>query len=191
MVVTSQPNIQQQMDQVQEKALQKAVEQHKITEAQIEQSKTMIRLVTRIAVPIGVVFMMFLWLFAQSLALWWVGTKLLKASFTFQQTLNLVGLATMILILGQIANALLVIGKGNMFMNLGPSLFLPDLNLENRWHQAAYVITLPKLWYFTVLALGWSKLCSISWAKALAIVFGIWIALRVLALFVGWGTVTL
>jgi hypothetical protein len=187
----SQPSIQQQMDEMQNQAIQKMVDQHKITAAQAEQSKAMIRMVTRIAAPISLVIMVFAWLFAQSLGLWLVGTKLLKAQFTFRQVLNLVGLTTMIIVLGHIANTFIAIGKGSMFMNLGGSLFLSNFNLENRWHQVIYVITLPKLWYFTVLALGWSKLCSVSWAKALAIIFGVWIVLRILALFMGWGTVTL
>jgi hypothetical protein len=187
----SQPVIQQQLDDMQTQAIQKMVDQQKITAAQAEQSKAVVRMVTRIAAPISMVIMMFLWFFAQSLGLWLMGTKLLKAHFTFGQTMNLVGLATMIIVLGHLANTLIAVGKGNMFMNLGASLFLPGINIENRWHQVIYVVTLPKLWYFTVLALGWSKLCSLSWAKALAIVFGLWLTLRVIALFMGWGTVTL
>ena len=110
--------------------------------------------------------------------LWSLGAFFLRTRFSFTKTLEIVGLAQMILFLETIVTTLLTLATGHPSAKPALSLLLDDFNPTNRWHLVLETMNLFHLWTAAVLATGLSKLGRVTWAEAAFWVFGYWLVLR-------------
>lgn len=180
----SNPTIQQQLADVQDKALQEHfqtyIDSGKMTQAQADQAKAQATKFAGIGQMVGGLitpaFQAALTPFWGGFVLW-LGGLIFRQRFNYLKAVEVVGLTLAILAVGAIIRGLLCLATGNMFMSVGPSLFIKDFNASNPVHTSLLTIDIFVLWGLWLRGVGLAKLTSTSCAKALAWVFGVWITL--------------
>jgi hypothetical protein len=193
MVAFSQPTVLQQFKDQQGKQFQKMVDQKKLTQEQAdkvsESSATFLESNTfKVIGGLGAMVGGAAWFFVMALGLWLLGAKILHGNHSFMQSLEMVGLASMIGVLSGIVGILLVVAKGTMMVNFGPSFFIENINLTNKLHQVLLSCNLLTFWYMGVLAIGLSRLSGACMAKCAGWIFGIWALIRVGTILSGYGS---
>jgi len=182
-VVFSQDAIVHQMREAQEKELQKQVAAGKMTQQQADKAmetmeKFMSPTMFKIFGSIGAVVGSFIMLFLGALIFWLIGTKALKGDFEFMKAVEVCGLANMINLLGGVVYLFLVLMKGSMTATPSPALFLPTFDPANTLHRLLAAINVIELWYVAVLGSALARLANVSYGKAAAWLFGLWMVLR-------------
>ena len=117
--------------------------------------------------------------FWSAFVLWFIGRMFLKSRFSFLKTVEVVGLTGIILALGTIVTALLIAASGNPGARPALSLFASELDPSNPIRPALDTLNLFHLWTMTVLAVGLSKLSSVSFKESAFWVFGYWLLARI------------
>lgn len=184
-LVFSQPTIKQQIIEIQGKVLDQQVEAGQMKPEQARQAKEFMENMPPWMLQIGGVlqglvggfFSLFWW----ALVVWAIGGKLLKGGFSFTKSLEVSGLALMVLALSVVVTSLLVVILGNIHARLAPSFFLAELNPMNLFY----------LWSTALLALRVAKLGRISFGKAAAWMFGFWVVMRLALIGAGLGSMVL
>lgn len=178
-VAFSQPVVMQQIKDQQAKQFQKMVDQKKMTQQQADQAadasgrfleSTALKIIGGVGAMVGGVA----WFFIMVLALWLLGAKILHGNYSFMQSMEIVGLSTMIGVLGGIVTMLLVVAKGSILVNLGPSFFIENIDMSKKLHQVLVSCNLLTFWYMGVLTIGVSRLSGASMGKCVGWIFGIW-----------------
>ena len=139
--------------------------------------------IMKLAGAAGAVFSNVAWLFLAALGLWLLGRFVFKGDFSYMQTVEVTGLATMIAILGAIISMLLVVVTGNRYMTPGPALLIQDFDSTNKTHLLLSGLNLMTLWYVAVLAIGLARLSGASFAKAGSSLFGAWAVFKLGSIF--------
>jgi len=191
-IVFAQPVIQQTIHDQQVKAMDKLVQQGKISQAQEDQ---MLQAVEKFTGPTmmavfgsaGMVVYSFASIFGWALVLWLLGYWLLKAQLGYKKTLEVAALSSILLVLDLVITTLLTVIFGRL--NAGPSLALlvSDFDLNNRLHLLLGAVNVIYLWHAGVLAIGLAKLSGSSIVKASAAVFGFWVLVELLLIAIGMG----
>jgi hypothetical protein len=182
-LIFSQDFTRQQMGDAQEAAMRKPLEKlkssGKLNDSQMEQALEQNKKIAYIAVVIGgvagVPFGMAISLFLGGAILWLVGTKALKGQFPFLKGVEVLGLASLISILGGIVKTLLVLVKGSIFASPSLALLLKDTNPTDPSFSLLSLANVFSLWYLSVASIGLARIAGASVARAAAWVFGIWI----------------
>jgi hypothetical protein len=106
--------------------------------------------------------------------LWLIGRFFLRVRFSFLKALEVVGLSTMILLLGTVVTMLLTAATQP---TARPSLaFLAgNLALSHSLRAALDTLNLFHLWTTAVLAIGLAKLCAVTFKEAAFWVFNYWL----------------
>jgi len=182
-VMFSQPAIQQQLKQQQALKFEELVQDGKMTREQADQiqdqmGSTQIVFV-KLAGSFGAVFFSFAWLFSLSLVLWLLSLWVFKTKFAYMKAVEMVGLTTMISVLGGIVTLLVILVKGNMHMTLSPALLIRNFDMENKLHLILASLNVITIWYVGVLCVGLSKLAGKSFAVVALWLYGGWAVLRV------------
>lgn len=104
-IMFSQPTIQQQVREKQERTLEKQVQAGKMTRAQADQALTMMEKFSGPAMmktfgAVGSVIYSFVRVFSWALVLWLLGRWFLKVRFDYMKAVEVAGLASMIATLG-------------------------------------------------------------------------------------------
>jgi hypothetical protein len=179
-VIFSQPSINHQLSEMTEQAIQKQVESSKMSEQQAEQARAMGEKWAGISAKIGAaivpVFYGFVTPFFWGLILWGVGVGLLKAKFPYMKAVEVVGLANMIGVLEVILRTLLVVGMGNLYASTSLVLLVKQFDPQNTVHSILTMVNVMTFWLLAVRGIALARLSGASFAKALAWVFGIWVA---------------
>ena len=187
LVIFSQPSINHQLSEITEQAIQKQVERSKMSEQQAEQARAMgekwAGISTKIGAAIVPVLYGFVTPFFWGLIVWGVGVGLLKAKFPYMKAVEVVGLANMLSVLEVILRTLLVVGLGNLYASTSLVLFVKQFDPQNTVHSLLTVVNVMTFWLLAVRGIGLARLSGASFAKALAWVFGVWVAYT--GLFVG------
>ena len=187
LVIFSQPSINHQLSEITEQAIQKQVERSKMSEQQAEQARAMgekwAGISTKIGAAIVPVLYGFVTPFFWGLIVWGVGVGLLKAKFPYMKAVEIVGLANMLSVLEVILRTLLVVGLGNLYASTSLVLFVKQFDPQNTVHSLLTVVNVMTFWLLAVRGIGLARLSGASFAKALAWVFGVWVAYT--GLFVG------
>ena len=110
--------------------------------------------------------------------LWFIGRVFLKARFSYLKTLEVVGLAGIILVLGTIVTGLLVAVSGDVTARPSLSLLAGKL-CPARVHQLLDALNIFHLWSTTVLAVGLSRLSGVSFKEGAFWVVGYWLFARI------------
>ena len=180
----SNPAIEQQMADVQDEALQQqfqsAIDSGKMTQAEVDQMKARTAKYAGIGQMlggfVGPVIMAVITPFWGGFVLW-LGGLIFRRRLDYLKAVEVVGLSLMILAVGAIVKGLLCIATGNMFITVGPAFFIKNFNASNPLHTSLLTIDVFILWGLILRAVGLAKLSNISFAKAVAWVLGVWIAL--------------
>ena len=179
-LVVSQDAFQQQYREISEKAIDQQIEKMHMSKEEAEHARQAIAQYGGIGARIGMVVLP-VWLglvvpFIWGAIIWLVGAKILKGGFDYMKAVEVVGLATMIAALGSVIKTLLIFLTGSIMATPGPSLFLKNLDPQNNTvHALLSMINVITLWVLAVRAVGLARLSNVSFAKAAASVFGIWI----------------
>ena len=173
-IALSQAVIQQQLRDYQEQGVQRLVDSGRIpkNEADAAQEAGQTSMNVRIATePVyNAVAVPLLW----AVLFWLVGTVPLKGNFTYLKGLEVVGLASMITVLGVIIKTLLVLITGNFFATPSLMLLVRDFDPQNTLHAVLAAANVMTFWGLTVKAIGLSRLSGASFGKAAFWVFLLW-----------------
>lgn len=192
MVAFSQPAVLQQIKDQQAKQFQKMVDQKKMTQQQADQAadtsgrfleSTAFKIIGGVGAMVGGVA----WFFIMVVALWLLGSRILHGNYSFMQSMEMVGLSTMIGVLGAVVAMLLVVAKGTMSVNFGPSFFIENIDLTKKLHQVLLSCNLLTFWYMGVLSVGISRLSSASIVKSAGWIFGVWALFKAAIIVSGYG----
>jgi hypothetical protein len=194
-VMFSNPNIKQQVVDIQEKTLQKQfqpqIDSGKMTQAQVDQIKAqaskfaglgqiiggcVVPVVTAVATP-----------FWGGLILWIGGMLIFKRPFEYLKGVEVTGLAMMVMAVGAVVKGLLCAAMGSMFVSAGPILLIKDYDPTSLLHNVLIMLDLFGIWALWLRAVGLAKLCDVSFAKAVAWVFGLWILITGGMTTLSWG----
>lgn len=191
-VMFAQPAIQQVIHEQQVKAMDKLVQQGKMTQAQEDQAlqvmqKFMGPTMMAIFGSVGIVIYGLVSLFGWALVLWLMAQWFFKVRPGYLKLVEVTGLASVVVILGMVVSTLLCVVLGRL--NAGPSLALlvKDFDLSNRLHLLLGAVNAIYLWHAAVLAVGLAKLTGGSLTKAFAVVFGFWVLIELLLIAAGMG----
>jgi Yip1 domain len=111
--------------------------------------------------------------------LWFIGRAFLKVRFPYLKALEIVGLTGIISVLSSITTILLVAASGDPTTRLALSLLTTKLNHTGSFYQILETLNLFHLWSTTVLAIGLSRLCNVTFNEAAFWVFGYWMLARI------------
>ena len=177
-LIFSQPAIRQQITDIADKTIDRQVEKGRLTGAQAEQARQgaekMTGLSYTIGAAVGPVFGAFASPFWWGLILWLAGTKAIKGNFPYMKSVEIAGLANMILVLEVIVRTLLILVTGNLFAAPGLALLVKDFDPQNTLHSVLALGNIMLFWVLMVRSLGLSRLSGASVGKAAVWVFGIW-----------------
>jgi hypothetical protein len=178
-VVMGQSRIIQGMKDAQEKKFQEMVTAGKITQKQADDmlaavEKFMNPAFLKIVGCASAVGAKAAMMFFVAFILWLLGRFAFHSEFEYMQALEVTGLATMINVFGGIVAMLLAIIYGSMSITPGPALLVSHFDMSNKVHLLLSVLSVPTLWYVSLLSLGLARLTGGGFVKAALWLYGIW-----------------
>lgn len=174
-LVSSQPAIQQQMRELQDKVLDKMVEKGRLNKEQADKQREAGAVGRNIGAYAGQVFMAFAVPFWWGLLVWLLGTKLFRGNFPFMKAVEVVGLGNAIAILGSVVTTLLMVSLGSMNATPSPALFVKDYDPQKTSQALLQIPNVITLWVLAVRSIGLAKLSGVRFAPAAIAVFAIWL----------------
>jgi hypothetical protein len=191
-IMFAQPAIQQTIHDQQVKALDKLVQQGKMTQAQEDQSLQMMEKFagpTMMAIfgSIGMVIYGFASVFGWALVLWLAGRWWLKTRFAYLKALEVAGLSVLITALGMVISTLLAVILGRLYAGPSLALLVGDFDPANRGHLLLGAVNGFNLWHAGVLTVGLAKLSGAPAPKTATAVFGFWVLIELLLIGIGLG----
>jgi hypothetical protein len=180
-IIFAQPTMNQQILDASEVAMQKQFEKAHMPPEQAERAREMAEKWTPISARIfaGVLPVMagfagpFIWGFF----LWLIGAQVFKGGFTYMKAVEAAGLANVILALDAVVRTLLSLWLDNLYAT--PSLgllVLKGFDPQNPAHSLLSAVNVMSFWVLAVRSIAVARLSSVSFAKAAACVFGVWLA---------------
>jgi Yip1 domain len=181
MVVFSQPGVFQHMKNDQEKKYQQLVDSGKMKQADVDYAremtdKFMTPTIFKVVGILSSIFLNAVMLFLFALVIWLVGRYAFHGHFDYMKAVEVVGLSTMISIVGTIVTMLLVVIYGDMAMSPSLILLVGHLDPNNKIHLLLSAVNLMTLWWLTVMSIGLARLSGAGFVKAAVFVFGLWYA---------------
>jgi hypothetical protein len=174
-LVFSQPAIKQQITELTDKAIQQQVEKAHLSGERAEQMRKMSEIVFKVQFVLGPFVVVVLTILFWSLFIW-VGGKLWKGDFGYMKAVEVIGLATSLMVLDAVIRTLLIVVTGSLFASPSLALLVKDFSPENPQHSLLGLVNVMTLWILTVRSIGLSRLAGISFARAALWVFSVWIA---------------
>jgi hypothetical protein len=183
-IVLSQPAIQQELREKQDRALEqrleKLVKAGKLTREQADQQRAAAERFMGPAVMIisgaaGAVVYGFGRVFWWGLVLALLGRWWLKVRVPFLKTVEVAGLAGMIGVLGAIVGLLLKVNFSNPASSPSLALAVGAFDPKNPFHLALAALDLFEVWQVWVLALGLARLAGVPFARAGFPLFAFWV----------------
>ncbi len=189
-VVFTQPAIQQQMADTQYKAMQKNVEQGKMTQTQMD-----LAVEKNPAKPgspmflifgsVGVVVVMAISLFLYSLVYFLAGKFAFHSTVSYSKILEVNGLALYVAAVVSLLTMVMVVAMGSIHASLSPALLISDFDPTNKQHKILAALNLFEFWNLFVISAGLSKVWNVTIGKSIGIVGGVWLVWAVIKIFVG------
>jgi hypothetical protein len=195
-IMFSQPTIQQQLREQQEKAMKqefdKQVAAGKMTQAQADQTIEMMEKFTgptalKIFGTVMAIIISFVRLFWWGFVLWMLGRFALKAQFSFMKTVEISGLASMIAVLGAIVTLLLIVNFGKLTSTPSLALAVSDFDMKSKGHLLLSAVNVFTFWQVAVMSVGLARLAAVPWARAMFVVLAFWLVWTLVLVFAGLG----
>lgn len=183
-ILFSQPpivqKIQEQQEQALEKSFDKAIKDGKMTQQQADQQKEAMAkflgpTTMKIMGSIAAIVISFARVFFWAVVLWLLSRWLLHAQFDYLKTVEVVGLASVISILGTIVKLLLQVNFSNVASSPSLALMVHDFDPNNPLHMLLGALNLFDFWELIVMAIGIARLAGVPFFRAGFTVFGFWI----------------
>jgi len=178
-LVFSQPAIRQQMTELADKSIDQQVEKGRIPSSQAEKGRPiaekMAVTMALVAAVAGTPIVAFVTPFWWGLILW-LGGKVLHGNIPFLKTVEVAGLANMVLVLDTVVRTLLILVTGNVFASPSLALAVKDFDPQNSLHGLCALVNVMVFWVLSVRSIGLASLGGASVGKAASWVFGVWIA---------------
>ena len=195
LVMFSQPGILRQIHQQQERTFEKQVQAGKMTQKQADQALEMTQKFSgpmmKIFGAVGAVVTSFVRLFWWGLVLWVIGRWLLKANIPYMKAVEVVGLSSMIAVLGGIVALLLMVILGKMFASASLALFVSDFDMTNKKHFLLGAVNVFNFWMVVVMGLGLARVTGTSFGRATLFFLAYWVAMSLALIALGMGQMAL
>lgn len=190
-VIFSQPAIVQQIHEQQAKKMDELVKSGKLSQADADKAAAMAEKFTgptmlKIFGSVAAVIMSFVRLLWWGLILWLLG-KVLKKPVEYGKALEVIGLASMIMVLGSLVTILLTVNLGRMIATPSLALAVSDFDVARKSHLMLGTVNLFYFWQIGVLSVGLAKLASVPFIKAMPLVLACWVLQELLLIFSGMG----
>lgn len=191
-VIFSQPAIIQQIHEQQQKVFDQQVNAGKMTQAQADQAMAVAEKFSgpgmlKVFSAVGAVFGGFIRLFWWALILWLLSLLFLKAKIPFLKVTEVVGLATMISVLGAIITVLMTVIFGRLGATPSLALLVSNFDSRNKIHLLLGAVNIFSFWQIGVFACGLTRLSGAPFTKTLLVIALYWIAVTLLLIFIGFG----
>lgn len=190
-VMFSQPAIVQQIHEQQAKKMDELVKAGKMSQADADKALAMADKITgptmlKIFGSVAAVIASFVRLLWWALILWLLG-KLLKKPFGYGKALEIIGLASMITVLGSLVTVLLIVNLGRMIATPSLALTVTDFDVTRKSHLMLGTVNFFYFWQIGILSVGLSKLAGVTFMRAMPLVLTCWILQELLLIFSGMG----
>ena len=190
LVIFSQPAIQHQMRDAQDKAMEQRVKDGKMTAAQKEQAEAIMEKfsgVIKITGAVGAIASSFVRILWWGFVLWGLGRWVLKSRLPYMKAVEVAGLGMMIPALGAVVTLLLVISQGSMYATPSLAFLVDDFDLNNKRHVLLAATNIFNFWLVGVMAVGLAKLSGAKLGRAALTLATFWLALELVFVFTGLG----
>jgi hypothetical protein len=189
-VVMSDPAIQSQLKDAQEKRLEKMIDEGTIPPERVEAARQ--QMTGMMESPVGkvlgsvtAIIFLFASLLLVSLAMLLVGKFAFKTAVPYGKVMEVVGPSFMIIyVLGGIVTTLIMLAMGSLYATPGLALAISNFDPDNKLHVLLSAVNVFTIWYLAVLSIGLGKLANVKTGKAGIWVFGIWVVWTLLTTFV-------
>ena len=185
----SNPETAAQMMQQQEVAIQKQVDEGKMTQEQadqVHQQMAQFAGFTRVFASLGAVLGYAVVFFILCLLYWLLVRFVMKGEVTFSFILSVVGLAAFITAIDQIIALLLMVLTNNAFANLSPALLFGG-DPQSMSFRILLILAPLAVWAQYVIGVGFAKVANISVTKGMIAAFLVWGLFASLTVFTGFG----
>jgi hypothetical protein len=185
-LVLSQPEIIRQVLELNDRELEKAISQGRLTMEQADHARDGMRsavgiMVMRAAAAVFSVISGFVAPFWWGLLGWLVARFVLGAPLGYMRAVEAAAFASLIGALGLVVGMLLSLGTGNLFAGPHLGFFIEDFNPMNKRHLALASVNAFGLWQVAVLALGIARLTGRTFTQAGVGLYVLWLAYKGLA----------
>ncbi len=189
-VVFTQPAIQQEMEATQYKAMQKSVEDGKMTQEQMDRAVEMNPAkpgspMFLIFGSVGVVFAIAIMVFLYSLVYFLIGKIAFHSSVSYSKILEVYGLAMYVAAVVSLLTMVFVVALGSIHASLNAALLVSNFDPLNKEHKMLAALNLFEFWNLFVIGIGLSKVWNVTIGKALGVVGGVWLVWNLIKIFVG------
>ena len=178
-IVASQPALQQQIKEAQEKSIEQKVSAGKKSREDADRElawneKLLSPTVLKSFAGFGGIVVGAAKVFGWALVLWLLSRSFLKVRLGFMKAAEIAGLAAMIAVLGTLVTLLLQVNFSNP--SSSPSLALAvNFDPKNPMHLILAALNLFDLWHLFVMAVGLSRLTSVPFMRTSFTVVGFWL----------------
>jgi hypothetical protein len=173
-LVYSQPAVQQQMREMNDRIFQKLVDKGRLTQEQADRQRDASEAGSKVSPYVGFVFSAIISPFWWGLIIWLVGKKAFKGGFTFMKAVEVAGLSSAISVLESIVTTLLSVSLGSLNGSPSAALLVKNYDPQNTSHALLSLANVMTVWVLAVRAIGLARLSGTRFAPAAAWVFGIW-----------------
>jgi flagellar biosynthesis protein FlhB len=177
-VVFSQDSIQQQLREIIDQGVEKQIQQQHLSGEKAEQARAIGSKFGSIGTKVvayGAPVFIALWIpFWWGLLLWLIGTKALKADFSYMKAVEVTGLSGMVGVLDAILRTLLILIMGNLFASASLALFVKHFDTQNPVHGLLGAINIMSFWALALRSLGLARLSAVGFGRAAIWVFATW-----------------
>ncbi len=181
-VMFSQPAIQDQLHGSQVQAMQKQVDQGKMTQEQMEKALEFSKggsPMFLIFGSIGVVFYIYVSLFGFSLGYWLIGKTVFKSSVPYLKICETYGLGMLIIPVSTMISLVFIVAMGSMYAGPNLGMLVGEIDPMNKTHTLLTAISALSIWQFSVVGIGLSKVWSIPTVKGISVSLVFWLLVTV------------
>lgn len=183
-----------EIQKAQEKAMQQQVRDGKIPQAQADQAMEMTKrfmpIILKVGGSIGGLIYAFGVPFFWGFIVWFVGVKVLKSDFEFMKAVEAAGLAMIIYALGGLVSVLVSFAMGKLAY-ISAALFVKEFDFTSRMHFALGALNPFYLWFAAVMSSATAVFAGVSWGRAAAWIFLLWIVSRAVLIAIKLGQFTM
>lgn len=180
-LIFSQDSVKQQMQELQEKAIQQQVDKGKMTAEQAKQALAAAEKFAGIAQKVGAmltpVLSAIIGPFWWGLLLWLGGSLVFKRPVPFMKAVEVAGLSNMVGVIEAVVKTLLIITFGSVFAGPNLALFVKEFDPQNPLHGVLAVVDVMTLWILVVRSIGLARVGGVALGKSALWVFGTWAVL--------------
>ncbi|MGD0590620.1 MAG: hypothetical protein ABSA44_07465 [Bacteroidota bacterium] len=178
-----------EMKDVQSKAIQKMVDEKKLTQEDADKAETRAESMGSMMIAFGIiggVIFVAAFYFGGALFLWLANKTILKSAVGYGKHLEMYGIASWIGVLGGIITVLMMAGLGSMAATPSGALaLLGSFDPTNKLHMFLASLNIFSIWQTAVIGIGLSKFSDKQTGAGMGVAFALWIVWVALSILLG------